>query len=153
MNNLQIISIWWKVWWWKVFLCFLLLKAWVTELCPSECSYKVCAKDGMHFSGWDSTWWSRRGHCSTRRGELFRRSACPGVQWATAKFDYKLDNNCSFYLRTARDNRHEICSLQFGHFWAGTPRPSHHTVRSHSACMDVQSFRGAPAQYSRPVLF
>jgi len=64
----------------------------VTELCPSECSYEVHAKEGIHFAGLYSAQWNRRGHCSTWREELFHCSACPG-----AKFDWKLDNDCGFY--------------------------------------------------------
>lgn len=59
----------------------------------------------------------------------------------------------SIHEQDAITNRREICSLQFGHFCAGTPGHGPHMVRSHSACMDVQSFQGAPVQYGRPVLF
>lgn len=125
---------------------FSMLKAWLTELGPSECSYKVCAKEGMRFAG-EGTVPHGEESCSTALPALEFNELEPNLtrNWTTIMV--------SIYEQHVITNRCDIFSLQFGHFWAGTPSPSPHKVRLHSACMDVRSSKGAPAQYGTSVLF
>lgn len=120
MSNLQIISIWWKVWRFKVFfLCFLLLKACVTELFPSDCSYKVCAKGRNAFC-------RARQRLAEQERALFhterRAVPLPALDFNELQPNW---TTIAFFIceQHAITNRCEICSLLFGHFWAQTQPP------------------------------